>query len=162
MTWKKLNPLFKIWDTDRLSIGVLRKAKAVKMEADRVSTAWTHLAKFNFASFRLFKAKAPRVKTVHIFQNNLLILAFILNVRFFYIVLNLIKIQNIKTWHKIIFYQSVLNLLFADYKTCFLTNNENLKSLFNPLTTGKGYFWPTCFLTLWKIELAVIFQKYEQ
>ena len=32
----------------------------------------------------------------------------------------------------------------------------------NPLTTGKGPFGPTYFLTLWEIEIAVIFRKYEK
>ena len=52
-------------NTEWLSIGVLRKAKAVKMEAERANTAWTHLAKFNLASLRLFIAKARRVN-IHV------------------------------------------------------------------------------------------------
>ena len=32
----------------------------------------------------------------------------------------------------------------------------------NSLTTGKGPFESTSFLTLWEIEIAVIFQKYEK
>ena len=39
---------------------------------------------------------------------------------------------------------------------------RNFRVQFNPLTTGMVHFWPICFLSLWEIEIAVIFRKYEK
>ena len=43
-----------------------------------------------------------------------------------------------------------------------LSRGLGLSDHFNPLTTGKDHFWSPSFLTLWEIEIAVIFPKYEK
>ena len=48
------------------------------------------------------------------------------------------------------------------WKILLFFYSQKLYWHFNPLTTGKVHFWSPSFLTLWKIEIAFIFRKYEK
>ena len=54
---------------------------------------------------------------------------------------------------------NILDQLFSNF---WKVTADYISHNFNPLTTGKDHFWSICFLTLWEIEIAVIFLKYEK